>query len=52
MKCPLSATSLILFQVVFGIVLMGYRELMEGHHSFLVSFTVAAVGIDPHEVRH
>lgn len=31
-------------------VLMGYRELMEGHHSALVTFTVGMVGIDPHEV--
>ena len=38
-------------QVVFGVVLMGYRELMEGHHSGLVTFTVAMVGIEPHEVR-
>ena len=30
---------------------MGYRELMEGHHSALVTFTVGMVGIDPHEVR-
>jgi hypothetical protein len=36
-------------QVVFGIVLMGYRELMEGHHSFLVTATTSMVGIDPHE---
>lgn len=30
---------------------MGYRELMEGHHSGLVTFTIGMVGIDPHEVR-
>lgn len=36
---------------MFGIVLMGYRELMEGHHSFLVTATTSMVGIDPHEVR-
>ena len=47
-RLPPARTSL---QVVFGIVLMGYRELMEGHHSGLVTFTVAMVGIEPNEVR-